>query len=156
LTSGLARSTVPAGNASNRHRRPIHAGGAGKLFFHTDTRARPRRDRRRRSRACGGQGRESGHPDPGDVDLAEGSFTTNLVQARASYNFSPLVYLQAFLQYNDDADTWSSNVRFSWLNTAGTGLFIVYNDTEGLGNMLVGPQNRSLYVKYTHQFDILN
>ncbi len=91
-----------------------------------------------------------------DVDLAEGSFVTNLIQARAGYNFSPLVDLQAFLQYNDDADTWSSNVRFSWLNTAGTGLFIVYNDTEGLGNMLLGPQNRSLIVKYTHQFDILN
>ncbi len=91
-----------------------------------------------------------------DVDLAEGSFITNLIQARVSYNFSPLIYLQAFVQYNDDADAWSSNIRFSRLNTGGTGLFIVYNDTEGLGNMLIGPQNRSLIVKYTHQFDILN
>ena len=91
-----------------------------------------------------------------DVDLAEGSFITNLIQARVSYNFSPLSYLQAFVQYNDDADSWSSNIRFSWLNTGGTGLFIVYSDTEGLGNMLIGPQNRSLIVKYTHQFDILN
>jgi hypothetical protein len=90
-----------------------------------------------------------------DIDLLEGSFITNLGQFKASYNFTPLIYLQALVQYNDRVDAWSSNVRFSWLNTAGTGLFVVYNDTEGLGDLLVGPQNRSLIVKYTRQFDIL-
>ena len=89
-----------------------------------------------------------------DIQLAEGSFVANLGQFRAAVNFTPLIYLQALLQYNDDSDVWSSNVRFSWLNTAGTGLFIVYNDTEGLGNTLIGPQNRSLTVKYTRQFDV--
>ncbi len=90
-----------------------------------------------------------------DIDLLEGSFVTNLGQFKVSYNFTPLIYLQALVQYNDRADLWSSNIRFSWLNTAGTGLFIVYNDTEGLGDLLIGPQNRSFIVKYTHQFDIL-
>ena len=90
-----------------------------------------------------------------DVDLAEGSFVTNLGQLRVAYNFTPLIYLQALIQYNDRIDTWSSNIRFSVLSTAGTGLFIVYNDTEGLGDLRIGPQNRSLVVKYTHQFDIL-
>jgi hypothetical protein len=90
-----------------------------------------------------------------DIDLLEGSFVTNLGQLKVSYNFTPLIYLQALLQYNDRADAWSSNIRFSWLNTAGTGLFVVYNDTEGLGDLLIGPQNRSFIVKYTHQFDIL-
>ncbi|HJS74652.1 MAG TPA: DUF5916 domain-containing protein [Vicinamibacteria bacterium] len=90
-----------------------------------------------------------------DIDLLEGSFITNLGQFKVSYNFTPLIYLQALIQYNDRIDAWSSNIRFSWLNTAGTGLFIVYNDTEGLGDLLIGPQNRSFTVKYTHQFDIL-
>jgi hypothetical protein len=90
-----------------------------------------------------------------DIDLPEGSFVTNLGQFKVSYNFTPLIYLQALLQYNDRIDAWSSNIRFSWLNTAGTGLFVVYNDTEGLGDLLIGPQNRSFTVKYTHQFDIL-
>ena len=90
-----------------------------------------------------------------DIELAEGSFVANLGQFRVAYNFTPLIYLQALFQYNDDADIWSSNVRFSWLNTAGTGLFVVYNDTEGLGDLLIGPQNRSLTVKYTRQFDVL-
>ena len=91
-----------------------------------------------------------------DVDLVEGSFITNLGQFRISYNFTPLMYLQAFFQYNDSIDAWSSNVRFSWLNTAGTGFFAVFNNTRGLGNSLIGPQSRSFIVKYTHQFDILN
>ncbi len=90
-----------------------------------------------------------------DIELAEGSFVANLGQFRVAYNFTPLIYLQALVQYNDDADIWSTNARFSWLNTAGTGLFIVYNDTEGLGDVLIGPQNRSLTVKYTRQFDML-
>ncbi len=89
-----------------------------------------------------------------DIQLAEGNFVANLGQFRASLNFTPLIYLQTLFQYNDDADVWSSNVRFNWLSTAGTGLFIVYNDTEGLGNTLIGPQNRSLTVKYTRQFDL--
>ncbi len=91
-----------------------------------------------------------------DVELLEGSFITNLGQFRISYNFTPLIYLQAFVQYNDDIDAWSSNIRFSWLNTAGTGLFVVYNDSQGLGNELIGPQNRSFIVKYNYQFDVLH
>jgi len=90
-----------------------------------------------------------------DVDLAEGSFVTNLAQRRVSYSFTPSVNVQSLIQYNDQRDVWSTNLRFSWLNTAGTGLFVVYNDTEGLGDLLVGPQSRSFIVKYTHQFDVL-
>jgi Domain of unknown function (DUF5916)/Carbohydrate family 9 binding domain-like len=91
-----------------------------------------------------------------DVKLTEGAFVTNLAQVRLSYSFSPSLNLQGFFQYNDQRDVWSTNVRFSWLNTAGTGLFIVYNDTEGLGDLLIGPQSRSFIIKYTHQFDILH
>jgi hypothetical protein len=91
-----------------------------------------------------------------NVDLEEGSFVTNLAQWRVSYSFTPSVNFQSLIQYNDHADLWSTNLRFSWLNTAGTGLFVVYNDTEGLGDLLIGPQNRSFIVKYTHQFDILH
>ena len=44
-------------------------------------------------------------------------------------------------------------MRFSWLDTAGTGLYIVYNDTEAFDGL--GPVNRSLIVKYSYQFDVL-
>jgi hypothetical protein len=38
------------------------------------------------------------------------------------------------------------------LQTAGTGLFVVYNDTERLEGL--GPVNRAFVIKYVHQFDI--
>lgn len=39
-----------------------------------------------------------------------------------------------------------------WLQTAGTGLFVVYNDTESLEG--IGPINGAFIVKYVQQFDL--
>ncbi|MBI4485567.1 MAG: hypothetical protein HY655_06100 [Acidobacteria bacterium] len=44
-------------------------------------------------------------------------------------------------------------LRFHALETAGTGLFVVYNDTESLNGL--GPLNRAFIIKYARQFDIL-
>ncbi|MDA2927916.1 carbohydrate binding family 9 domain-containing protein [Acidobacteria bacterium AH-259-G07] len=90
-----------------------------------------------------------------------GAFKTNLVGARVNYSFTPRIFLQSLLQYNDGGDNWSSNIRFGWLNTAGTGLYVVYNETrdlEGLDRGLErfvppgGPLNRALYIKFTREF----
>ena len=45
-------------------------------------------------------------------------------------------------------------MRFGWLNTAGTGLYIVFNDGRQAGGFfdLGAPQQRSLFVKFTRQF----
>jgi hypothetical protein len=93
-----------------------------------------------------------------DVSLPEGRFVTNLLRMRLSYSFSTRVYVQALLQYNDVIDNWSTNLRFGWLHAANTGLFVVYNenrDTERdpLG---IGVRDRSLTVKYSHTFDLLD
>ena len=61
---------------------------------------------------------------------------------------------QALVQYSNQIDTWSANVRFGWLNTAGTGLFIVYNETQGIED-LSGPLGRSLILKFTRQFNLM-
>ena len=88
------------------------------------------------------------------IDLPQGAFHTNLGNMRVTYNFTPSVFVQSLLQYNDRTDRWSTNLRFHFLETAGTGLFVVYNDTESLDGM--GPINRAFIVKYVRQFDILN
>jgi hypothetical protein len=88
-----------------------------------------------------------------DVNLPEGDFITRLAGARASYFFTPRIYLQSLVQYSDQVDTWSANIRFGWLNTAGTGLFLVYNDTQGL-DTLDGTLNRSFIIKFTRQFQM--
>lgn len=94
-----------------------------------------------------------------DVRLDEGHFTTAVVALNGSYAFTPRVYVQANLQYNDDTRDVSTNVRLGWLDTAGTGLFIVINDTEHRGSLartgiLAGPRQRQLVVKYTRLFDL--
>lgn len=73
---------------------------------------------------------------------------------RVTYNFTPSRLAQTLIQYNDRTDRWSTNLRFSCLNAAGTGFFIVYNDTEHLNGL--GPIDCALILKYSHQFDVLN
>ena len=91
-----------------------------------------------------------------DINLPGGAFITNLISSRISYSFTPRVYLQALLQYNDRADLWSSNVRFGWLNQANTGLFVVYNDTQGLEDSTLMRPDRSLTIKYSRLLNLLN
>jgi hypothetical protein len=88
-----------------------------------------------------------------DVELPEGDFTTLLTSLKLGYFFTPRIYVQGLVQYSDQVDRWSTNLRFGWLNTAGTGLFIVYNDVQGF-DTLQGPQARSLIIKYTRQFNV--
>ena len=88
-----------------------------------------------------------------DINLAQGDFITRLAGLWMGYFFTPQVYLQSLVQYNDQADNWSANVRFAWLGTAGTGLFVVYNQADGV-NALSGPINRSLILKYSRQFTV--
>ena len=87
------------------------------------------------------------------IDLPEGAFDTNLGNMRVTYNFTPSVFVQSLVQYNDRTSRWSTNLRFHVLETAGTGLFMVYNDTESL--LGLGPINRAFIVKYVRQFDLL-
>ncbi len=88
-----------------------------------------------------------------DIDLPQGAFVTNLGTFRATYNFNTLVNVQGLVQYNDRTDRWSTNIRFNWQQTAATGLYVVYNDTETLNGL--GPVNRAFIVKYSHMFDVL-
>jgi hypothetical protein len=87
------------------------------------------------------------------ITLPQGAFQTNLGNMRITYNFTPSVFTQSLIQYNDLTHRWSTNLRFHWLQTAGTGLFVVYNDTESLQG--VGPVNRAFIVKFVRQFDVL-
>ena len=91
-----------------------------------------------------------------DIDLPGGAFVTNLASVRLNYSFTTRMFLQALVQYNDRADLWSSNIRFAILSDANTGLFIVYNDTQGLGDVRPTGAGRTLTIKYSQLFDVLN
>ena len=101
-----------------------------------------------------------------DVNLPQGKFETVLLGMNFGYFVTPRVYLQSLVQYSNQLDSWSANLRFGWLNTAGTGLFIVYNDVQGFDFpdglnpdggrfMESGTLARSFIVKFTKQFGVL-
>lgn len=91
--------------------------------------------------------------DYNDVRLDQGNFTRSLVGTRVGYFFTPKLFFQSLVQYNNQERVWNANARIGWLNTAGTGLFIVYNEGQEANGFFdwVRPQARSFVVKYTRQ-----
>jgi hypothetical protein len=89
-----------------------------------------------------------------DVDLAEGSFETALAGLRVAYSFTPRIFLESLIQYTNQDDDLSGNIRFGWLDTAGTGLFLVYNEVRQTVSP-TGPQDRAFIVKFTRQLNLL-
>lgn len=94
-----------------------------------------------------------------DVRLPEGDFKTSLIAVKGSYSFTPRIFVAALLQYNEQTENFGTNVRLGWLDTAGTGLNVVLNDTEHFGSLdrtgfAAGPQVRQLIIKYTKMFDL--
>ena len=88
-----------------------------------------------------------------DLPVEGGDFSVTLARLRLSYSFTPKILLQALMQYNDDNETLSTNLRFSWLRTANTGLYLVYNefDERGVGAL---PTGREFVIKYSYMFDV--
>jgi hypothetical protein len=91
--------------------------------------------------------------DYNDVRLDQGSFTRRLMGTRVAYFFTPRVFAQTLVQFNNQDRVWTANARFGWLGTAGTGLFVVFNDGEEADGYFrwVRPQTRSFIVKFTRQ-----
>jgi hypothetical protein len=92
--------------------------------------------------------------DYNDVRLDQGRFTRELNGARVAYFFTPRLFVQSLTQYSNQARMWNANARLGWLNTAGTGLFVVVNDGEEADGFFNWrrPQSRSLVIKYARQF----
>ena len=90
-----------------------------------------------------------------DLPFPGGDFDVMLARLRLTYSFTPKMSVQAVLQYEDEDDTLSTNIRFSMLRTARSGLYLVYNEfderTAGLG-----PSQREYVVKYNYLFDAFN
>jgi len=88
-----------------------------------------------------------------DLPYPGGDFSVTLTRLNLSYSFTPKILLQALVQYNDDDEVLGTNLRFSWLRTANTGLYLVYNeiDERGVG---APPKGREIILKYSYMFDV--
>lgn len=90
-----------------------------------------------------------------DLPVANGDFEVNVGQLRLSYSFSPKILLQALVQYDDRSDLVATNLRFSWLQSANAGLYLVYNEVDD--DSIVGPmeKRREFALKYSRIIDLL-
>ena len=95
----------------------------------------------------------SSRPNDFNLPVPGGKFSVMLTRLRLSYSFTPKILVQALLQYNDNDKIFGTNLRFSWLRSANTGLYVVYNevDESGIGAL---PKGRELIIKYSYIFDV--
>jgi len=88
------------------------------------------------------------------LQLPEGDANVLISGLRLAYSFTPRMFLQSLIQYNNVSNITSVNARFGWLRNANTGLFVVLNiikDTDYFDAL----NNQSITLKYSHQFDLL-
>jgi hypothetical protein len=83
------------------------------------------------------------------VTLPRGEFRTNLVGTHIDWSFSPKMFLNTFLQYNNETDSFSSNIRFRLIHRPLSDIYVVYNDLRDRRREL---SDRTFTVKYTRLF----
>ena len=88
------------------------------------------------------------------IELPQGSFTTQLVTTRATYTFTPTMFVSALLQYNSSNSALSTNVRLRWEYQPGSELFIVFNEQRDSFTPQRFPEleNRAFIVKINRLF----
>jgi hypothetical protein len=91
-----------------------------------------------------------------DLDLPGAEGDIDIGRLRLSYSFTPRIAVQALVQYNEDDEenVLATNLRFSWLQSANSGFFFVYNEVD---EDYVGapPKGKEYILKYSRIFDIL-
>ena len=87
-----------------------------------------------------------------DVDLPTGDFRVGVGRLRMTYSFNPKMSLQALVQYNERDDITSTNLRFAWLTSADTGLYVVYNEVDDNGFF---KPRKEFIIKFSHIIDVL-
>ncbi len=88
------------------------------------------------------------------LNLPNGSTNVIITGARLAYSFSPRMFLQSLIQYNNVSEMTSINARFGWLRNANTGLFVVVNIIKE-NDFMNRINNQSITIKYSYQFDLL-
>ncbi len=88
------------------------------------------------------------------LNLPNGELTALVLGGRLAYSFTPRMFVQSLVQYNNVSRITSVNARFGWLQNANNGLFIVANivKDKDLPDLL---DTQSLTLKYTRSLDLL-
>jgi len=89
------------------------------------------------------------------INLPNGELTAIVLGVRLAYSFTPRMFIQSLVQYNNRSHITSVNARFGWLQNANNGLFVVVNIVKD-DDLLDLLDTQSLTLKYTHSFDLMS
>ncbi len=92
--------------------------------------------------------------DHNDIDLPGGDFRVGIGKFRLTYSFTPKISLQALIQYNERDDLIATNLRFAWLTSADSGLYVVYNEVDDNSFGAPSEPRREFIIKYSHILDL--
>ena len=79
------------------------------------------------------------------IDLPQGSFAASLAGLRIDWSFTPQMFLNAFIQYNGETDSWLSNTRFNLIHRPLSDIYVVWNEARSPTDT-----RRAVMLKYTH------
>ena len=91
-----------------------------------------------------------------DVELPSGAFVADLASLRLDLALSPEMTLRTLTQYNSTTSEISTSVRFNWIYSPGSDIYIAYDelrlDTPGVYGYYDTPwlRNRQLAIKMTY------
>ena len=91
-----------------------------------------------------------------DLPVPGGDFEVDLARLRLSYSFTPRMSLQTLVQYNKRDDVVATNLRFSWIQSANSGLYIVYNEVADSGLGAPRHNAQEFIIKYSRIIGIFN
>ena len=94
-----------------------------------------------------------------ELPVPGGEFKVDLARLRLSYSFTPRISIQTLVQYNNRSDIIATNLRFSWIQSANAGLYVVYNEVDERSLAGFGAPRRDaqqFIIKYSRILDIFN
>jgi hypothetical protein len=89
-----------------------------------------------------------------NLKLKNGTINAIITGLRFAYSFTPRIFIQSLIQYNNISNITSLNTRFGWIKNANTGLFIVLNTIRDR-DFIDKIDNQIITIKYNYQFDVL-
>lgn len=87
-----------------------------------------------------------------EIDLPAGSFKATYLNGRAEYTLSTRSNLNLLIQWNDETDDISTNLRFTYEYRPGSNIYLVYNEERGIGE--TNQVDYSLLFKVTYLFTL--
>ena len=71
-----------------------------------------------------------------------------------SFSFTPKMFIQSLIQYNNITNLFSLNARFGLIREANSGLYVVFNILKD-DDIIDSTNYQQITIKYTHTFDLI-